>query len=289
MTTKTIFRITNILTLSIAFAFSAVIQATTIYSHPIPNENDVILTFGLGTQESLPSRMSILVWNLHKGANKTFASDYETLANQKDLVLSQEMYLTPQMRSVFGAFPNDFYATATSFLFGKILTRTGVDTSSSVQPKSIEFVRTEILEPVINSPKVTLITRYPIRHSNKMLTVVNIHGINFVEGPSYKKEMDRIYEALKDIPSPLIFAGDFNSWNDDRFNILNELSQKLKLNEAKFYPDFRLTFNKHPLDHFFYTDDIKIVSAKVEEFYQGSDHKPLELEIEYSPRVFLTK
>lgn len=285
MTTRTI----SLISLIMAFSFSGVVLAVPDYSHPVPSEKDVILTFGAASEDSLPTRMNILVWNLHKGANKTFAADYNILATEKNLVLSQEMYLNPLMRTVFGAFTYDFYATATSFLFGKVLTRTGVDTSSPVRPASISFIRTETLEPVINSPKVTLITRYPIRSTNKLLTVVNIHGINFVEGSSYHKEINRIYETLKNIPGPLIFAGDFNSWDDDRYATLKEMSQKLNLNEAQFSPDFRMKFNKHPLDHFYYTSDIKIISAKVEDFYLGSDHKPLEVEIEYSPQVNVKK
>lgn len=290
---KTISQISKSLVLSAglisALGFSGLTLGSENLSHPVPTNKDVVKTFGFPSQISLTKRMNILVWNLHKGANDTFATDFVSLAYQKDIVLSQEMYLTPLMRMVFDSFPHYFYATATSFFFGKELTRTGVATSSPVMPSSIEYVRTETLEPVVNSPKVTLITRYPILFSTKQLTVVNIHGINFVDGPSYRKEMNRIYEALKNIPSPIIFAGDFNSWNDDRLSILKEMGQKLGLNEASFSPDHRMRFNKHPLDHFYYTDDIKIISAKVEDFYQGSDHKPLEVIVEYSPRLKFRK
>ncbi|MDD4974766.1 MAG: endonuclease/exonuclease/phosphatase family protein [Bacteriovorax sp.] len=272
-------------TIAVSLLFSGTTYANNDLSHPVPTDKDVILTFGVPSQRSLSKRINILVWNLHKGSNDTFGTDFVSLAYQKDLVISQEMYLTPLMSMVFGSFPHYFYTSATSFFFGKILTRTGVVTSSPVLPSTIDYVRTETLEPVVNSPKVTLITRYPIRFSTKQLTVVNIHGINFVDGPSYRKEMNRIYEALKNVPSPLIFAGDFNSWNDERYAILKELGQKLKLSEASFSPDYRMTFNKHPLDHFYYTNDIKIISAKVEDFYQGSDHKPLEVIVEYSPRL----
>ncbi|MBC7539119.1 MAG: endonuclease/exonuclease/phosphatase family protein [Bacteriovorax sp.] len=275
--------LTILLTMGLAFSGSS--QARDRLSHPVPSEKDVILKFGFPSQTSLTNRINFLVWNLHKGANDTFSTDYVSLAYQKDIVLAQEMYLTPLMQGVFDSFPQYFYTTATSFFFGRVLTRTGVATSSPVEPASIDYIRTETLEPVVNSPKVTLITRFPIRNSTKLLTVVNIHGINFVDGPAYHKEMNRIADVLKNIPSPIIFAGDFNSWNDDRLSILKEMSKKLKLNEASFSPDYRMTFNKHPLDHFFYTNDIKIISAKVEDFYQGSDHKPLEVVVEYSPPI----
>jgi endonuclease/exonuclease/phosphatase (EEP) superfamily protein YafD len=239
---KTFTQISKGLSLSVTLAGSLLFSGTTLasndLSHPVPTDKDVILTFGLSSQTSLTKRINILVWNLHKGSNDTFSTDFVSLAYQKDLVLSQEMYLTPLMSMVFGSFPHYFYASATSFYFGKELTRTGVATSSPVLPSSINYVRTETLEPVVNSPKVTLITRYPIRFSTKQLTVVNIHGINFVDGPSYRKEMNRIYEALKNIPPPLIFAGDFNSWNDDRYAILKELSQKLSFLLHRRYQNY---------------------------------------------------
>lgn len=233
--------------------------------------------------------MNILVWNLHKGEDDTFSTDFFELAFKKDLILGQEMLLSPLMKMVFGSYPHYLFSSATSFYVGKELTRTGVTTASPVSPTAVDFVRTKTLEPIVNSPKVTLVSRYPIRNTSKILTVVNIHGINFVDNSSYRSEINRIYEAIKNYPAPLIFAGDFNSWNEERNLVLADLQKKLKLRAANFFPDHRFRFNKHPLDHFFYTDDLRIIEAKVEDFYQGSDHKPLELTLEYSPMESLFK
>lgn len=276
--------------LSILFflvVFSATSSATigNNYSHPIPAEKDVLLSVGSASQNALPKRLSILVWNLHKGANKTFTTDFLNLTNHKDLIIGQEMLLNKLMTDVFSSLTQEDFETATSFFLGKTLARTGVATASAVASSDTHFIRTKTLEPIINSPKVTLITRYPISNSTKELTVVNIHGINFVDSKSYKKEIQRIYEAIKDIPAPLIFTGDFNSWSEEREKILDELLPKLKLHEAKFFPDNRMKFNGHPLDHFFYTDDILVIDAKVEGFYQGSDHKPLELVIDLNSKI----
>jgi len=253
------------------------------YVHPIPSDNEVLLSFGNRSQKVLPKRLSFLVWNLHKGTNQSFTKDFNQLARNKDFIIAQEMLLDDKMKNTFTSLPLNYYSTATSFFMGKDLFRTGVATGGKVAPIGLSFVRTKTLEPVINSPKITLITHYPIAFSEKILTVVNIHGINFVDGQAYREEMARLYEVLKNSPGPLIFTGDFNSWNDDRNIILKEVCDNLHLNEAHFFPDNRMRFNKHPLDHFFYSDDIKIIEAKVEDYYQGSDHKPLEIILEYSP------
>ncbi len=284
---KTFSQLSKTLTLTVLFSAGLSVQSTEAafsYAHPVPKDNEVLMTVGTASQPSLPKRMNVLVWNLHKGQDGTFATDFTDLAYKKDLIIAQEMQLDPFMEKVFAAFPLNIYTTATSFFLGKEFYRTGVATATQVQPDSERFIRTQTLEPVVNSPKVTLITQYPIRSTDKKLTVVNIHGINFVDVPSFKKEIGRIYEVIKDIPAPMVFAGDFNSWNDDRLNTLKDLCVKMKMKEANFFPDNRMRFNGRPLDHFFYTEDLRILEAKVEGFYQGSDHKPLELVIEYSPQ-----
>lgn len=275
---------TFIVALSLATTFSSAHAFLGYnFSYPIPKDNEVLMTIGNAGQAALPKKMNVLVWNLHKGADQTFATDFTDLAYKKDLIIAQEMQLDPLMERVFAAFPLNIYTTATSFFLGKESYRTGVATATQVRPKEQSYIRTQTLEPVVNSPKVTLITQYPIRFTDKKLTVVNIHGINFVDVASFKKETNRIYEAIKNIPAPIIFAGDFNTWNDERLKILDEFRSKMKMKEASFIPDNRMRFNGRALDHFFYTEDIRVLQAKVEGFYQGSDHRPLELVIEYDP------
>lgn len=250
--------------------------------YPIPKDSDVLTSFGKASKKALPARkMKILVWNVYKGIESAFRHEFLSLAQDRDLVVSQEIYLDPDMLDVFRSLPHFYFSTATSFYAGKEDIRTGVGNMGPVAPVLTKFIRTERLEPITNSPKVALITSYPIAHTNNKLTVVNLHSINFVTTGSFRHELHRIYEAIKNIPSPLVFTGDFNTWNKERKNILLEYCQKLKLSEARFSPDHRVTFNGNPLDHFLHTSDIKVLKARVDQNYQGSDHKPLQVEIEY--------
>lgn len=248
---------------------------------PVPADNDVITSFGVDTKNQLPpKKLRFLVWNLYKGAEDSFRSEYISLAFNRDIVVHQEVYLDDKMRSTFAFLPYFKHNVATSFFSGKEMIRTGVGTASPVAPSSVAYVRTQTLEPVVKSPKVTLITRYPIRFSTKQLTIVNIHSINFVSNKAFKLELERIYQAIKDIPAPLVFTGDFNTWNEERHEILKDYSKKLGLTAASFYPDNRMTFNGYPLDHFLHTKDMIVTKAMVDGFYRGSDHKPLEVEVE---------
>ena len=250
--------------------------------YPIPADNDVIKTLGKASRTQLPSRkLKFLVWNLYKGAKDTFSIEYMSLGFDRDIIMNQEVFLDKNMLGTFKFMPHFMFTTATSFFSGKEKIRTGVANISTVKPVFTDFLRTEVLEPVVNSPKVLLINSYPIRFSNKKLTVVNIHGINFVTNKNFRFELNRIYEKIKDIPAPLVFAGDFNTWNEERIALLSEYAKKLNLLEAKFFPDNRMSFNGHPLDHFLHTPDLKVINARVDGFYQGSDHKPLQVELEF--------
>jgi endonuclease/exonuclease/phosphatase (EEP) superfamily protein YafD len=197
--------------------------------------------------------------------------------------MAQEMLLNKNMLDTFKLLSHYNFTTATSFYSGKEKLRTGVANISPVKPIYIEYIRTKNLEPFLKTTKMALITTYPIAFSRKNLTVVNIHGINFVTTKKFGEEMERIYQAIKDIPHPLVFSGDFNTWNDDRLKILEDYTRKLGLKEAEFFPDHRIRFNGNVLDHFLYSPDLKVTSAEVDDSYIGSDHKPLLVDVEYSP------
>ena len=248
----------------------------------IPSEAETILSFSEPSKKQLPPRRwSFLVWNLHKGVDQTFSTEYLDLTYGRNIIMNQEIYLNEAMLDVFANLPFHRFETATSFYSGKLRVRTGVANISTVAPIFTKFIRTINREPIVSTPKVTLITSYPIRFSRKNLTLVNIHGINFVSVAMFREELHRIYLQIKDIPSPLVFAGDFNTWNLDRMSLLNQYMKKLKLSGASFIPDNRTTFNGYPLDHFFHSADIKVKSARADGYYFGSDHKPLTVEAEY--------
>jgi endonuclease/exonuclease/phosphatase (EEP) superfamily protein YafD len=275
-----------VLTLSLTLTISATagIREKVAQAFPVPGNSDVLKSLGSPSKSALPSkRLKFLVWNLHKGSEETFKFEYLALTLDRDIIMNQEIFLDENMLDVFKFMPLMYFTTATSFFDGKERIRTGVANISPVKPATVSFVRTGTLEPVIHSPKVTLITSYPISGTDKKLTIVNLHGINFVSNNSFEVELERIYKAIKNLPKPLVFAGDFNTWNNERLSILDRYKKKLGLSEAKFNPDGRLTFNGSPLDHFLYTSDLKIISARVDSFYKGSDHKPLQVEVEYSP------
>jgi endonuclease/exonuclease/phosphatase (EEP) superfamily protein YafD len=251
------------------------------YAAETPKDDQVILNLGRPSVENLPAKnLKILVWNLHKGANKDFEKDFSTLTENKNLILSQEILLNQDMTRIFSNYPDYLFVSATSFFMGKELFRTGLATASMAPAYWSGFIRTKNLEPILNSPKMALITQYPIEGRKDLLTVVNLHGINFVSSNIYREEIERIYQVivnLKLLERPLIVAGDFNTWSEERMNIFSFFALRLFLKEATFSPDHRLTFRGFPLDHVLYSSHFILHSAKADLNYQGSDHQPLEL------------
>jgi endonuclease/exonuclease/phosphatase (EEP) superfamily protein YafD len=267
--------------MKILLSFLAILACQVAFAVLIPTDNQVLLNLGSPSTKTIPEKhLQVLVWNLHKGGDQDFEKDFALLTVGKDLILSQEILLTPKMKKVFSDLPDYLFSTATSFFVGSDLERTGVAIAAKAPSLNTLFIRTVNHEPFLDSPKMTIINQYPIRNRNDYLTVINLHGINFVTAQTFNEEINRVCRviiALKLINHPLILAGDFNSWSEERLSILNRIKNNLGLNEANFLPDNRITFNNHPLDHVFYSKHLTLVSAKAEGFYQGSDHKPLEL------------
>ncbi len=251
--------------------------------YPIPADNDVLLEISKGVKSELnPDSIKLLVWNLHKGKDKGFDQDFKKLAKDKDILLLQEVYLNKFMSEVFLSQSGFGFKTATSFFDPLSLNvRTGVSNASYAEPIEVKYVRTINLEPVINTPKVAMITRYKLSGTDKILTVANIHSINFVSPLIFKIELERIYKELKKYPKPIIFAGDFNTWLGEKIYHFDQLRIELGLKEATFNPDFRMNRNDYYLDHFLYSDDLEVVSSKCEGKYMGSDHKPMEVSLRY--------
>ena len=276
----------KLLVLSILFVLSVVIgQAQAFFFLPIerqkPEELDILWSFGHASKKFLPNqRLKILVWNIYKGSEPTFPREFPYLAIESDLVLTQEILFDKNMENVLYFLPHFYGVMATSFLVGKEQHRTGVATLSPVKSLYNKGILTETTEPITSTSKATLISKYPIKNSNSLLTVVNIHGINFVTNTSFQYELERIKKLIENIDGPLLFAGDFNTWNQERMSSLEKMITDLKLTPAQFSPDYRKTFNGYPLDHFFYSQHFNFIKARVEKSFKGSDHQPLILEIE---------
>lgn len=244
--------------------------------HRVPKDKDVIKKFTTGQPANLLSQsdeFKIVVWNMYKGQNETWEEDFKELAQDTNLLITQEMHLNKKMEQVFKTFGDFEYNTATSFYMYR-KDRTGVATISDSPATYQKFLRTRNREPVVRTPKVVLITKYPLLNGEELL-VANIHAINFVSAEKLRRQIDSVANQIKKHTGPVIFAGDFNTWSDKKQSYMRTINKMVGLTEAQFEgKDDRMKFRGKKLDYIFYRG-LNLKSAKVLGEVQGSDHKPL--------------
>jgi len=150
----------------------------------------------------------------------------------------------------------------------------GVQTASNHSFKAYQQHLTDTRESFFATRKSALVTLHYFEDGSHA-TVVNIHAINFVLHGQYHKELLRIAEHIKDMEGPMIFCGDFNSWNKKRYETMMRFVKDLGLEQVVFDSSKHIkSFNRQPLDHIFYRG-LSIVSQKVLDIPTVSDHNPL--------------
>jgi endonuclease/exonuclease/phosphatase (EEP) superfamily protein YafD len=105
--------------------------------------------------------------------------------------------------------------------------------------------------------------------------VVNLHAINFTlsaEG-AYREQLDGVRVELASHDGPIVLAGDFNTWSNDRLAAVEALARELGLVAVTFRPDARARFAEHPVDHI-YVRGLEVVDAHAVAV-TSSDHNPV--------------
>lgn len=236
------------------------------------------------SKESLPESIDVLVWNIYKGKNESLSEELKELSAESDLVLLQETHLNDKVMNILSTAPQSFYMGVSFKMRG---VPTGVSTGSTVVPSFIDYKRSK-RELGFTTPKISLITKYKLSNNSDELLVINIHGINFVTLPSFKKQINALLEVINNHTGPVFFAGDFNSWSKGKYQFLQSTLIDSGLTEASFKEDNRLRapvisfFKKYsnPLDNVF-VRGATIREALVLENYKGSDHHPIKVRLDF--------
>jgi endonuclease/exonuclease/phosphatase (EEP) superfamily protein YafD len=242
------------------------------------------------TQSLNDSSIKVLVWNIHKeGNSRDWIEDYDKIYKDKkpDIIVLQEARLNTGLKHVLKTDNEMGWIFSSNIEERNRDTYSGVLTASKAKPSEQYSITTEGLEPVFKTPKTSLITTYKLSPSNKLLLVVNIHGINMANLEKFKAQLFKVVNTINVHNGPIIFAGDFNTRNEDRLSfLLRELKDKLDLETVPFAKEDkkeikRFIFSSIPLDHIFYSSselELKQDSPDVLETIKSSDHKPLFVE-----------
>jgi endonuclease/exonuclease/phosphatase (EEP) superfamily protein YafD len=225
--------------------------------------------------------LRLLVWNIHKQGDSGWERDLSGFAAASDVMLLQETVLQPPLRDILED-SGLHWVMASSFLLGA--DDNGVLTATRIAP--IASCTQRVVEPLIRIPKSAVISWLPITNtrtdagadaragSKETLAIANVHSVNFELAPDvYRAQLEALADALAGHRGPIIFAGDFNTWNDARDAVVAEIAARLGLTELNLRVDQRAVFFGRHLDHIFIRGlqliDVGAIPVT------SSDHNPL--------------
>lgn len=223
------------------------------------------------TLNALPDTFRLCVWNWHKCKHPLWQKDFLTLCNQSDLFLAQEVQLSPACQQA--ALQSGLHwDAAISFLSPRRKIPTGIAAGCRAPAKQILF-DASALEPLLRIPKMTMWLVYPLANGGQLLAV-NLHAVNFSGLSSFKYHLRQAARRVHEFEGPVIVAGDFNVWSENRRLEMLVMARALGLQEVPFLPDLRTRYLHRPVDYIF-TRGLNVCSSRVQPFY-SSDHRPLQ-------------
>lgn len=240
----------------------------------IPEESHSLRHFGRSELASFQSGeiYCALSWNIFKGKKRHWTEDFNRLHPVYDLLLLQEAKINFN-ESI------DHYDPAYSWLFGESFaldrcgSSCGVLTGSRIHQLKAFNRHGPVREPFLKTPKSTAFAYYGITDRPECLLVINTHFINFRQSSAFERQLEQVAEVMQHHAGPILFAGDFNTWNGRRRQLLEHQMLDCGLEKVTIANEKRSLLI---LDHIF-TRQLRIHDAKQLDFIQSSDHLPLSL------------
>ena len=205
----------------------------------IPARGIIIEEDTFSTKSLNDSSIKVLDWNIHKeGNSRDWIEDYDKIYKDKkpDIVVLQEARLNTGLKQALKTGKEMGWIFSSNIEERNHDTYSGVLTASKARPSEQYSITTEGLEPIVKTPKTTLITTYKLSPSNKLLLVVNIHGLVMTNFEKYKAQIIEIVDTISGHNGPIIFAGDFNTRNKERSSFLvKRIKRQIRFRNCPFY------------------------------------------------------
>jgi endonuclease/exonuclease/phosphatase (EEP) superfamily protein YafD len=254
-------------------------QKSKLFSAPfyVPSAKESLITMGAFSEKTLPKKdVKVLIWNVYKGKDPRWEKEFRDIIRGHDLVLLQEAITDQRMPRIWREdFTKYAWNMAASFHLNP-QEATGVVIGARAESFDLKFVRTKSRELFILTPKIALLSQFKIEGQEEKLMVVNTHSLNFTTTSLFIKSVEEKVQQIESHKGPLIFAGDFNTWNTRRWILLVQILSELKLYPVDFANDTRF----FKLDHVF-VRGIDIHQNQVLHGFKGSDHTPLEVTLSF--------
>ncbi len=242
-----------------------------------------------------PLSIKVVTWNGLEGNRTNFfknwfgdreewREDFIDIAENSDIIILQEAFVDEKTINILGELKNIkgpiWWILSPNFIYRSNDAPTGVLTISSSAPSDTESFRTN--EPVLTTPKASLLTKYYLNGSDKKLLVVNVHAILLGE-KTFKSQLCDLEEKIIFHDGPVILAGDFNAFTEDRVEDLERMVEFLELRSAfdnATLEDDRSKFLfRYPYDHLFYKG-LELKSQPFVKKVESSDHNPIMVHFE---------
>jgi len=218
----------------------------------------------------LDGKINLLVWNIYKQNRSNWPQVSQQITQDKQLLLFQEASMTEPLKAWIN---QESWSGNLVDAFKAFDTSAGVlNLAHQLPMKACAYTE---LEPWLRLPKSALYAEYRLSNGQS-LAVVNIHAVNFTYGTEeYHRQLSTLANALKQHQGPMIVAGDFNSWSEQRMAVMREVLQSVGVKEAHYQPDNRTQFvTGLPLDHLFYRG--LVLETAEASTTDASDHNPIE-------------
>lgn len=247
-------------------------------NYDIPKSGDLLQEWGSSPKSQLlvHETYRFMTWNIYKGGIDGLYQDYGNFVETIDFVATQEFLLNSEQEKLIQSTPSNYWALAKSFQDNGEWT--GVATVSKWQAKQSLPVKSPGAEPFAGTPKMSLISLFPIEDGRELM-VVNVHGLNFnLSHSDFKDQIDDLITRVKSHVGPMIMGGDFNTWADIRRTYLIQKTKSIGLERADLENEMGVM--NATLDHIFYRD-VTVTAARVLDEIQTSDHLPMMIEFQF--------
>lgn len=244
----------------------------------VPHESKSLRRFGQSPKADFQpgQNYGALSWNIFKSKRKGWLHDFSQLHPIYDLLLLQEAKINFNLESLNHL---EHYDPEYSWVFGESFAQDrggsscGVLTGSRIHQQHAFNRHAPVPEPFLNTPKSTAFAYYSIQAQEASLLVINSHFINFRQTSAFEQQLRQVLQVVDQHQGPILFAGDFNTWNRWRRELLLEGTAAHRLERVQLRNDSR---NFLVLDHIF-TRGLEIRDAHLLHGIESSDHLPLSL------------
>ncbi|QSJ19152.1 endonuclease/exonuclease/phosphatase family protein [Nostoc sp. UHCC 0702] len=175
----------------------------------IRSQESTIDSSHLPQRELNINSIKVLNWNIAKNNyDKIWLKDFFNIVEyyQPDLIFLQEFRLELG-RKKLGKWIGMNWSYAPNFIDAHHQSYSGIFTASTISPLTKKVLITRHYEPIIKTPKISLITEYPLFNNKTTILAINSHLINFVDLNKFKIQLHELEMVLSAHHGPLIFSG----------------------------------------------------------------------------------